>query len=130
MNLAQVGVNIRLGEFRPDLAWDFRRTVTFDAQQETGLLGRLAHSGQREGARKIGIRLGHSLQKLFLSVGMQLADRRHFSIKRFDPTARKNKLPRHEFMTGMPATQKNLRLRTGPVDQHQRCGVAGLTVRK
>src|SRR5690242_9589589 len=32
MNLPEVRVNVRLREFRPDLAWDFRRTVTFDAQ--------------------------------------------------------------------------------------------------
>ena len=105
MDLTQVGVNIRLGEFRPDLTRHFRRTVTLDAKQETGLLGRLAHSGQRERTRKFGIRLDHSLQKLSLSIRMQLADRGHLSIERLDPAARKNELSRHEFMTGMPATQ-------------------------
>ena len=109
-------MNARLRKFGPDLAWDFRRTVTFDAQQEAGLLGRLTYSGQRESARKIGILLRHSLQKFFLSIRMQLTDRGHLSVERLDPAARKNELSRHEIMTGMPATQKDLRLRTGPVD--------------
>src|SRR5262245_42949833 len=84
MDLPEVGVNIRLCEFRPDLAWDFRPTVTFDTEQEAGLFSRLAHRGQRESARKIGVWLRHSLQKFFLSVRVQLTDCGHLSVERFD----------------------------------------------
>src|SRR5262245_2192778 len=98
MDLPEVRVNIRFGEFRPDLAWDFRRTVTFDTEQEAGLFSRLAHRGQPEGTRKIAVWLRHSLQKFFLSVRVQLTDRGHLSVERFAAAAGKNELSRYKFV--------------------------------
>jgi hypothetical protein len=99
-------------------------------QQETGLFRHFAHGGQRKAASERRARLGDALQQFCLRVGVQLGDRLHVAILRFDTPARKHKLARHEFVTGMAAAHQHLRLRTGAVDQHDGGGIARLAVRE
>src|SRR6476646_11456364 len=58
VNLAEVGMHVCLGELGPDLSGRFRRTITLDAKQQPGLLGRLAYRAEGKRAGKIRTRFG------------------------------------------------------------------------
>src|ERR1700748_2935853 len=65
VNLTEVGMHVCLGELGPDLSGRFRRTITLDAKQQPGLLGRLAYRAEGKGAGKIRTRFGHAFLQLF-----------------------------------------------------------------
>ncbi len=54
VDVAEVGVDIGLGEFGPDLAGRGRRLVALHAEQQAGFLGHFAHRRQRHAAREFG----------------------------------------------------------------------------